>query len=238
MIIDAVKMRSARDRRAMTQEMLARQARVNVRTIQRAENGEPIRHDTLADIAAVLGLPPAGLVKGELEVEAANDVDGENETSQQQVLKRAESAEVVIGLLERSVMAVLDCKAAPTETNMPVLRTIIEEMEDLGGNPWDVERALPLRFKSLLGKLEKIAALNNALTALERAGLALYSAASTVFVKVPYYTDEGMVVTSRQRPKYVSAVRFVIAPYESERIRLSTDVVWPLDLELDDEVPF
>lgn len=52
-------MKSARDRRAMTQEALAHQARVNVRTIQRAENGEPVRHETLADIAAALGVPVA-----------------------------------------------------------------------------------------------------------------------------------------------------------------------------------
>lgn len=120
MMIDATKMKSARDRRAMTQEALAHQARVNVRTVQRAENGEPIRHETLADLAAALGVPVVGLLK----TEAANDVEPEQEVeqAQMQVLKRVESAETVISLLERAVMSSLGCTAPPTQENMPHLR--------------------------------------------------------------------------------------------------------------------
>ena len=64
----------------MSQENLANQARVNVRTIQRAEGGLPIRAETLAEIAAVLGVPPAGLLRSGpqketevLEAESAED---------------------------------------------------------------------------------------------------------------------------------------------------------------------
>lgn len=244
MIIDGLKMKSARDRRAMTQETLAHQARVNVRTIQRAESGDPIRHETLADIAAALGVPAAGLIKPE----AANDLEPEPESdvSQTQVLKRVEGGDSIISLLERATMSVLDCTAEPTEKNMPVLRVVIEALEGLIRSPWDEHDTSPLRFASLLLKLEATANLNTQLLEMEKIGLALYSAASTVYVRVPYHHEEGMVVRGTQRPSYVTAARFMIAPYDSERIRVSADVIWPLTLEpepvstfdLDDEVPF
>jgi transcriptional regulator with XRE-family HTH domain len=237
MIIDLVKMKSARDRRAMTQEALAHQARVNVRTIQRAENGEPIRHETLADIAAALGVPVAGLIKpevsGELEAEPETDV------SQTQVLKKVDGADGVIALLQRASMAVLDCTAEPNGTNMPVLTKIIGTLEGLIGSPWE-SGGLPLRFDSLLRKLGAIADLNTQLAEFERLGLALYSAAVTAYVKVPFYDQDemGFVTTGRQTPQYVTAARLLIANYESDRLRVSADVVWPLDSEPEDDLPF
>ena len=235
MKIDATKMKSARDRRAMTQEALAHQARVNVRTVQRAENGEPIRHETLADLAAALGVPVVGLLK----TEAANDVEPEQEVeqAQMQVLKRVESAETVVSLLERATMASLGCTAPPTPENMPHLRAIIGTIEKLLRDPWDQYNLPPLRFTSLLERLETIANLNAQLADLERAGLALYSAASTHFVKVPYHSDEGMVTGRSQPSDFVTAARFVIAGYENERLRVAADAIWPLQEEVD-EVPF
>lgn len=234
-LIDGMKMKSARDRRALTQEALAYQARVNVRTIQRAENGEPIRHETLADIAAALGVPPAGLLKPE----PANDTepDPDADFDQIQVLKRVEGAEGIIALLERSTMAVLGCTTSPTEENMPVLRQVIEMLEEWIGHPWSEERCLPLHFGSLLPRLQALSRMNALLGDLERIGLSLYSAASTLFVKVPYYSEEGMVTRTNQQPRYVTAARFIIADYDNERVRASGDVIWPLPIE-EEEVPF
>ena len=234
MLVDGTKLKSARDRRALTQEALAHQARVNVRTIQRAECGDAIRHETLADIAAVLGVPPFGLIRSE----AANDVENEpgSEASQTQVLKRVEKAESAISLLERAIMSVLDCIAEPTAENMPVLRSVIETLESLLRNPWEAEDRPPLRFPSLISKLDTIISLNAALQELERSGLALYSAASSEFVKVPRKTEEGyMGVYGGQSVELVIAARFVISNYDGERLRLSADVVWPLELE---DIPF
>jgi transcriptional regulator with XRE-family HTH domain len=245
MIIDCVKMRAARDRRALTQEALAAQARVNVRTIQRAERGEPIRHETLADIAAVLGVPPAGLVRVEAEM---HDDDPEADAAQTQLLKRVESAETVIAALERAAMSVLDCSAPPTEKNMPILRKVITQLEGLMPKPWEGEEGPPLRFSSLLARLEALAALEAELTELERSGLALYSGASTEFVKVPVRGEHGPYVAHYQWPEYVMAARFLIAEYSAERVRVSADVLWPLKIEeaaaaepaddLDEDIPF
>lgn len=237
MKVDPVKMKSGRERRALTQESLAHKARVNVRTIQRAEGGFPIRAETLAEIAAVLGMPPAGLLRSRQEA----DVDPSPPTGEEgrsHVLKRVESGEVIISTLERSSMSVLECTAEPTVETMPHIRELITTLERLILYPWSIEDSPPLRFSSLLNRLDTIVELNGGLARIESSGLALFMATSTVFVRVPRMTDEGMVISHRQQPEYVTATRFLIAEYTAERIRQSADVLWPLELELDDDVPF
>ncbi|WP_338466364.1 helix-turn-helix domain-containing protein [Novosphingobium sp. ZN18A2] len=231
MYVDPKKMKAARDRRALTQEALASQARVNVRTIQRAESGHPIQAETLAEIAAVLGLPPSGLIVPgpvkEQEVLAAEADEG-----QTQVLKRVDSGEMIIATLERSLMVVLGCSAEPTAETMPALRTLIKTLERLFRDPCDVEKSPPLTFYSLLDRLDAVVALNTALADVERNGMALFMATSTAYVKVPYRGEEGYMITrTGQWPEYVTAARFMIAEYQSERIRVSKEVRWPLSEE-------
>lgn len=236
--IDGQKMKSARARRALTQESLAHQARVNVRTVQRAENGMPLRHETLADIAAVLGVPPAGLIRPaptkEDEVLAAEAA--QSETSGH-VLRRVETGESVVQALERAVMSDLSCHADPTPAVMDVLRGAIRHIESLMRDPWDEEVAAPLRFQSVIDRLEAVAALNGHLADLEREGLALYLCQLSVFVRIPQWTEEGLSISLRQSPKYAYAVRLHIGEYATERVRLPEDVTWRLDL-CDDDIPF
>jgi|LakMenEpi03Aug12_release.lakeMendotaPanAssembly.Ray.scaffolds.fasta_scaffold572654_1 transcriptional regulator with XRE-family HTH domain len=241
LIVDAQKMKSARARRALTQEALAHQARVNVRTIQRAENGGPLRHETLADIAAVLGMPPAGLIRPypvqESEVIAA--VAAAQDDTVGDVLRRVESAESIVQALERAIMSELSCAANPTPENMPTLREAIRHIESLMRDPWHPGDTAPLRFNSIITRLEAIAAFNGHLAALEREGLALYLGTISVFVKVPHWTDEGLAVSIYTEPEYQSAVRLHIAEYASERVRLPHYQNWRLDICDDDEdVPF
>ena len=133
-------------------------------------------------------------------------------------------------------MSVLDCTAPPTSENMGVLRAVIETLEGLLRHPWSREDGPPLRFPSLVSKLETTMGLNAGLQELERAGLALYSAASSEFVKVPYVTEEGHMEThSGQVLELVTTARLVIANYNGARLRLRADVVWPLPVE---EIPF
>lgn len=236
MLVDPLKMKSARDRRALTQEALAHQARINVRTVQRAEAGFAIQAETLAEIAAVLGLPSSGLVRPN-PAGTGDVVEAESDDRQTQILKRVESIEAVVGTLERSLMGVLGCHVEPTAENMPALRKIITNLEGLIRNPWDDSNFPPLRFDSLLGRLETVAALSQALVDIERQGLGLYLGVSIEYVKRPRYSDEGMVTHVGQTPEYVRAARFQIAEYTADRIRLPRDTIWPVDIEPDD-IPF
>lgn len=253
MYVDPQKMKAARDRRALTQEALANQARVNVRTVQRAEGGLPIHAETLAELAAVLGMPPAGLIRPG-PVKEQEVLASETEEGQTQVLKRVESAETVISTLERSTMSVLGCSAEPTAETMPALRAIIQTLEGVIRNPCDHEQASPLSFSSLLDRLDAVVQLNTALADIERSGMALFMATSTAYVKIPRMSEEGFLYTGRrQQPEYVMAARFMIGDYQSERLRVSRDVRWPLDGEpepstewgsktfaddLDEDIPF
>jgi hypothetical protein len=75
------------------------------------------------------------------------------------------------------------------------------------------------------------------LAELEREGFALFMATSSQYVIVPRGQEEGYMATNyRQQPEYVFAARFLIAEYVSERIRVSPQVNWPL--EIADDVPF
>lgn len=240
MFIDPVKMKSARERRALTQEALAHQARVNVRTVQRAESGQPVHAETVAELAAVLGVPPAGIIKpGPQKEEEVRDAEADE--GQTQVVKRVEKGEIVVSTLERSAMSVLSCKAEPTEQTMPALKKLIQALEPLIGNPWEVDDAPPLRFDSLLDRLEAVSELNAALSGIEKHGMALFMAISTEHVKVPHRVEEGFMATRyNQSAEYVRAARFLIADYTAERMRVPADVVWPLDPEPEpyDDVPF
>ncbi len=237
MFIDPKKMKSARERRALTQEALAHQARVNVRTVQRAEGGLPVHAETVAELAAVLGLPPSGLICPGPSKEPEM-LGGEPDEGQTQVLKRVERGEIVVSTLERATMAVLGCSAEPTVESMPSLRGLIQALEAIILDPWDFLRSPPLKFTSLLDRLDTVASLNEALAQVERHGMALYMGVSTEYVKVPYGTDEHIMVTSAgQHAQYIRAVRLLVAEYSAERVRVPADVIWPLQLEPDD-IPF
>jgi hypothetical protein len=136
-------------------------------------------------------------------------------------------------------MSVLECSAEPTDETMPSLKSVIVKLEALMLDPWEFGNSPPLRFTSLLDRLEAVAGLNSALTELERHGLALFGATSSEYVKVPRGQEEGiMAISSRQNPQYAVAARFHIAEYSAERLRLPADVVWPLKIEFDDDIPF
>ena len=238
MFVDPTKMRSARDRRALTQEALAHQARVNVRTIQRAESGQPVQAETVAEIAAVLGLPVTGLVRSG-PVKEQETIASEPPEGQTHVLKRVEKGELVVASLERCEMSILECSAEPTSETMPALRGTIIAIEGLMRDPWEVDNCSPLRFASLLSRLDEVVKVNTALAELDRSGMALYMGVTTEYVRVPQRSEEGKMTTSQwQSPEYVRATRFLLAEYSSERLRVPANVVWPLQVEEEEEIPF
>lgn len=243
---DVMKMRAARDRRALTQDKLAVEARVDVRTVQRAEAGSPLRQETIADLAAVLGLPVNDLIaKGpEGKVDGApvqlGDIFGPG-----MVLKRATSGRQVIELLEQSALAKLECEADPTEGNLELLKSSIQLMEGMLPNPWDCDRAGPLNFTSQVDRVEKIAAVNKALVELERAGLALFYGSAWESAMMPSTGEfRGMEVYRGQPSSFVQAARLVLSNYMSERITVQRATRWGVEIvtkeddDIDDDVPF
>lgn len=236
---DVQKLRAARERRAMTQEKLAYDARVDVRTIQRAEAGAPLRQETVADLAAALGLPVSGLVDRSQtdEVIELGSIFGPC-----LMLKRATSARQVIALLEGCQLALLECEADPTEETLPLLTSVAKLIERKIPRPWS-ETEHRVEFTSVVDRIETTAELNSALEALEKAGLALFYGSSWEKAVMPYNDGfHGMVTATNQRPELVQAGRLVIGPYIAERVQVQRRVRWPVELfyddDLDDDVPF
>ena len=244
---NVITLKAARGRRALTQEMLAAQARIDVRTVQRAEAGEPLRQETIADLAAVLGVPSSALVVLDGSEEHAN---GDAPTLGQvwgagQILKQVRSGRDVIATLEESELVKLECDVDPTEANFEALKDAVEFTESLIVDPWTWDDPPCLTFSRLVHRLEAIANMNGHLTALEGQGLAMFSGSTIERAVMPRCNAEGEVyVRDGQQPISVRATRLVIAEYASERVTVQKATKWPVEIEAapaldpDDDVPF
>ncbi len=237
---DVVKLRAARNRRAMTQEKLAAEARVDVRTVQRAEAGAPLRQETLADFAAVLGLPLSGLMDNSTER------GGEPVTSGQifgpgLVLRRAQTGREVIELLEGTTLAKLECDADPTDDIIDVLRDAIKFIEKKIPSPWDeTEQSGPLSFRSLVDRLEHIAQMNKIISDLEKKGLSLFYGSTWEKAVMPRWGEEGLYVRTNQKPELVRATRLLIGQHSADKVTVQKATNWPVEIQDDDdeEIPF
>lgn len=235
------KLRSARDRRALTQEMLAIKANVNVRTVQRAEAGFPLRHETLADFAAVLGVPTANLIMSDSNTDGDRSDMAEGSATGL-ILKRAGTGKQVMELFETSPLIKLECGLDPNADIMETLREAIGFLERYIPDPWAVNASAgPLSFNSVLDRLDALANANSVLQRLERDGLALYCGSSFVSAIMPQYSDEGMVTRQHQPADAVRAARMVIAEYELTKLSVDLNTKWPVEIveaNEDDDVPF
>lgn len=223
-----IRLRAARDRRAMTQEKLAAEAKVDIRTVQRAEAGAHLRHDTIADLAAVLGMPVGSLIDTTVPEEdnGVRDVSFGSGLG----LKRSQSAREVIELLEQSHLAKLECDADPTTENIETLTQVIELIENLLPHPWDPEKGDQLSFGSLVDRLKAIASIDKALEDLERVGLGFFTGSAWVSAIMPRWHEEGLATSSGQRPDTVRATRLLISPSSTDKLTVSAETKWPVEI--------
>lgn len=110
-------------------------SKVNHRTVQRAERSESLQLDTLASLAATLGV-----TVGELTLTNGDpDQTDQTETSESNavVLRRITSGKTLIDLVCDSFSGKLYCAAEPTEENINTLTDMIERVEKLIPKPWE-----------------------------------------------------------------------------------------------------
>lgn len=233
---DTVKLKAARDQHAMTQEVLAARAKVDVRTVQRAESGAPLRQETIADLAAVLGIPLNGLIapgNSETTATAVKAFFGPG-----LVLKRSVTGREVIELLETTALGKLECDADPTEAVMDTLRIAIRLIEGMLPQPWNEEgQAGPLTFPSLVDRLEAIAKVTATLTQLESQGLALFCGSSWERAVMPRWSEEGLYTRTGQRAESVRATRLLIAQI-ADRTTVQRKTNWPVEIEEEEYEPW
>lgn len=236
---DPAKIRSLRLERAMTQDQLARQSNIERRTVQRAEAGEAVSLETLAYLAATLGVPSDRLLAGP-ETEGGDNIASEDAAAGVIVARKAVSARKLLDLIKGASLGSLDYEVEPTAANLPYLRKIVGTLERLMPlDPWERngERALPT---TLLGELECIAELGEQLRELDQNGLAVFAAEHIQFAVMPLYDleYERRYVSDDQSPELVRIVRIVIGNAVTEKVKVAMERDWKVRVLDEDEIPF
>jgi transcriptional regulator with XRE-family HTH domain len=183
-----------REAKGMTQENLAHKSNVSVRTVQRAEAGSPIDIETLAQLAATLGVLQEDLV-------ASNPFDtGDYGETQLAVLLPAKSGKEVADLFRVCADANIDHLVDISTTGKvesvlqfldaiePHLPTLTPEID------WDAP-ALN-KVQKIRQKIQLEQMVQTALEAMKSIGLQLYIGQITAMIVVPRYDqDEGCWAT-------------------------------------------
>jgi transcriptional regulator with XRE-family HTH domain len=185
---DGDRVRELRVLQGMTQEKLGAMSKVNHRTVQRAERSQSLQLDTLASLAATLGV-----TVGELTLTDGDpDQTDQPETSESNavVLRRITSGKTLIDLVCGSFSGKLYCAAEPTEENIDALTDMVERIERLIPQPW--VPPFEAESLSLAQRLREALAITAQLAELEKFGIAVFAGTYTARAQVPHYDpDEG-----------------------------------------------
>jgi transcriptional regulator with XRE-family HTH domain len=226
----------------MTQEKLAAMSKVNHRTVQRAERGEFLQLDTLASLAAALGVIVGELI---LPDDSAEQIE-QSETSESNavVLRRTTSGMALIEIVCDSFSGKLYCAAEPTEDNIATLTDLVERVERLIPKPW----ALPFEVENLTmaQRLREALVTTSQIAELEKFGIAVFAGTYTARAQVPHFDpDEGqMCIWGHQKFEPVTVCRVSINPVGVDRITVKVSDKWqdetplPPSSDDDDEIPF
>jgi transcriptional regulator with XRE-family HTH domain len=228
----------------MTQEKLAAMSNVNNRTVQRAERGEFLQLDTLASLAAALGVVVAELTLPDDSVEQIEQPEmGESNVV---VLRRMTSGMALIELICDSFSGKLYCAAEPTEDNIATLTDLVERIERLTPKPW----VPPFEVEDLTmaQRLREALATTSQMAELEKFDIAVFAGTYTARAQVPRYDpDEGCMATNiRQKFEPVTVFRVSINPIGVDRITVKVSDKWQDEPPLppqsggyddDDEIP-
>jgi transcriptional regulator with XRE-family HTH domain len=226
----------------MTQEKLAAMCKVNHRTVQRSERSESLQLDTLASLAATLGV-----TVGELTLTDGNRPDrtDQPETSESNavVLRRITSGKALIDLVYDCFSGQLYCAAEPTDENIDALTAMVERIERLIPNPW--ETPMEAESLTLAQRLREALAITAKLADLEKFGIAIFAGTYTARAQVPRYDiDEGhMYMRMNQGFEPVTVCRISINPIGVDRVTVKVSDQWEDQTlsptpPIDDEIPF
>jgi transcriptional regulator with XRE-family HTH domain len=225
----------------MTQEKLAAMCKINHRTVQRAERGDPLQLDTLASLAAAMGVTVGDLTLTDGDPEQTDRP--ETSESNAVVLRRIKSGMALIDLVYSSFSGKLYCAAEPTEKNIDALTDMVERIEKLIANPW--ESPLEAEGLTLAQRLREALAITARLAELEKLGVAVFAGTYTARAQVPRFdVDEGhMYVRMNQKFEPMTVCRVNINPIGAERVTVKVSDEWQEQAPsppptLDDDIPF
>jgi transcriptional regulator with XRE-family HTH domain len=236
MKLDPLKMRNQRERLGYSQQNVADKSNVNLRTIQRAEGGATIHHESAAQIAATLEMSPHLLSLGSTRVEPTAPL-GKTIT-----LRRATSGRSVIDTLDQTVMCKIECDVEPTNDNLHLLKTVATLIEMNMPEPLNQDKICWPPTRTLADRLDLIANLNETIKALDQQGISLFLAVTWLVVYMPDYDyyERGFFWKEIKEATGCRAARIIISDQTPEKMVRTAFIKWPLEIEDDDDdlVPF
>lgn len=235
MYIDGEKLRSLRLRKGMSQEKLALMANVNKRTIQRAENSEPVRIDTIGFIAEALDVEQRELRKYRLELVSAHPDEIPKETGMVVLIPVTRGSKLV-KTLDGAFKAKFEYEVEPTESNLELLEGIASVLNGAWTSPWE-EPQNRLGAASDADVLRLQAKANSTLAALADGGIRVFMGTYGSFEQLPHFSPyEGMQISYNTPVEHVTNALVVVT---DENVEFVTRI--PSDHEdhlLEEEVPF
>lgn len=162
---DGETIKSIREAKAFTQEKLSLLSSVNVRTIQRAENGDRIAADTLAFIAEALQVPFSRVV--------ASDDEDDVLDQGQVVLRAADSGKAIADGLSSADVDSITCDLEPDDSNVELVAELMDQLDAFRSDVACRERP-GTRHRTVADRLRKIAALNATKRKLAETGVQIF----------------------------------------------------------------
>ena len=235
------KIRELRQKHIMTQEKLGLVSNVSLRTVQRAEKGQAIELETVANLAASLQTTVPELLKQSLNEGAENKADEPNAV----VLRPILSGKALKDILTRCYSAKLECNIEPTAENIDALTLAIDEIEKQIPDPFEI----PFNQKiSLADDLRQSVSLSNMIKRLHSMGVGLYAGEYTASAKKPRfdYDEQVMYVSHKAVAEPVTVGRITLDVMTSQNVVTKVDDKWVMsapkkisdDAPFDDEIPF
>jgi transcriptional regulator with XRE-family HTH domain len=183
-----------RTKQALTQEALAGKAKINVRTVQRAEAGWPIDLQTIQEIASALGVTPSELLA---ERENAHDETSSDDAFDGEKLAvRLRLQSTARGLLETladcldarlNCAADLDARTVEGVTQFcEVVRPVLPEL--CPEYPFD--QAPRDEASRLIHRITVGAAINDSMAKLRELGLAVFAGSFVDYQQIPRWDNE------------------------------------------------
>lgn len=148
----------------MTQEGLAFRCELSRKTVQRLERGEDVRADTVALVAAALGLSVDDLARA----------DGRPAAREERlILRRARSGTRIFETLAKTYAGRITCDVEATGATLGPLTDLVCALQSLVSEQWGRGPKIPADLP-LAERLRAIAALNDALRSLEAHGIGCF----------------------------------------------------------------
>lgn len=241
MYCNGAQIRKLRAQMGFTQEKLAAMSAVNIRTVQRAENGEPLELETFNQIAQALNTSPIAIQSRRADDDVGNE-------SGFVVLRPTLEGAKLVQAVRKAFETDIEYDAEPTDDTIELLVELVDNLKTVSQKPWDYGWVVNGIGVPTDGEVLRIQlGASKLINQLATNGIDVFFGAYIAARKDPHVSEEGHMYTStnqKKEPKTVVLVR--ISNTGPDRIKIAVKDEWqepPVEdfsrrPDFDDEIPF